>query len=227
MLLKLEKIRKFRRPEEGSSKFYETSDTPQGLASSHESLLMGANSSKCGCKGDKDSPANLVSRFFDNNYSQDVLPNQRHESDEYFLSRPSSSLVDYKNRDAGKVPPRPATDKSCCSSKSNENPCSRSSLDSAVIDPMILESKLQNETSDDLASNRSRHLSDPPPLPPKPKHLPAKASLWVSSNPSFRPPAEIASNNTRFVRPNEVKRDTKVCRNRRSVYLDQPSSSFV
>ncbi|KAK7864651.1 hypothetical protein R5R35_012421 [Gryllus longicercus] len=221
------KIRKLRRPDEANSKFYETSDTPQGLASSHESLLMGANSNKCGCKGDKDSSANLVSRFFDDNFSQDGIPNQRHESDEYFLGRPSSSLVDYKNREAGKVPPRPAVDRSCSAAKPNENPCNRSSLDNAVIDPVILDSKLQNETTDELASNRSRHLSDPPPLPPKPKHLPAKSSLWVSSNPSFRPPAEIVSTNARFVRPSEVKRDTKVCRNRRSVYLDQPSSSFV
>nr|CAD7461698.1 unnamed protein product [Timema tahoe] len=64
--------------------------------------------------------------------------------------------------------------------------------------------------------DESKRGSDPPPLPPKPKHLP----VWG------RTPAEI-TNNARFLRPADVKRDTRVCRNRRAVYLDEPSSSFV
>uniref|UniRef100_A0A1B6DR03 Regulator of G-protein signaling loco n=1 Tax=Clastoptera arizonana TaxID=38151 RepID=A0A1B6DR03_9HEMI len=53
------------------------------------------------------------------------------------------------------------------------------------------------------------HIDPPPPLPPKPKHLPPAAS-WVPLTPANNPQDK-----------------NRPCRIRRAVYLDQPSSSFV
>ncbi|XP_067003571.2 regulator of G-protein signaling loco isoform X2 [Anabrus simplex] len=226
------KIRKVRRGEETSSKFYEPSDLnshSQAVASSQESLVLNAESSKSGYRGDKDSTATLVSRYLDSSFSADgIIPSPR-QAEEYFLGRPASSLVDYNtNRDGVKtVVARPMSEKilSSSASKNSESSNANSSLDNTVIESGLLNGTLTCDSADDVASVRTRQLSDPPPLPPKPKHLPTKASLWGASHPpAFRASAESS---TRFVRPNEVKRDTRTCRSRRAVYLDQPSSSFV
>lgn len=57
-----------------------------------------------------------------------------------------------------------------------------------------------NEAAEEYFLGPADRTQTPPPLPPKPKHLPT-ATSWPSQN--------------------------QPCRVRRTVYLDQPSSSFV
>ncbi|PSN42008.1 hypothetical protein C0J52_08253 [Blattella germanica] len=201
------KFRKLRRGDESSAKFYETSEQPAG--SSQENLQSGT-SSKCGYKS---TPGALVTRLLDQSFvAEGIIPSPR-QAEEYFLGRrPDTNKLEKSRRGDSTGPP--------------------SSLENTLVELNPLETTLTcGDSSDDLAhgSNRPRQYSDPPPLPPKPKHIPVKASVWGSgaiANPStFRTPAEGA--NSRFLRPTETKRDAKVCRSRRAVYLDQPSSSFV
>ena len=201
------KFRKLRRADESSSKFYESVEQPSG--SSQENLPGGA-SNKCGFKA---TPGALVTRLLDPSFvTEGMIPSAR-QAEEYFLGRrPDSSKPDKPRRGDSSGPP--------------------SSLDSTLVELNPLESTLTcGDSGDELAqsSNRPRQYSDPPPLPPKPKHIPVKASIWGSNGaanpPTFRPPLE--GSNSRFLRPSEAKRDARVCRSRRAVYLDQPSSSFV
>lgn len=211
------KFRKLRRGDESTSKFYEPTDLPAG--SSQESLPVGASGGKCGFRPDKTptTPGALVTRLLDQSFvTEGVIPSPR-QAEEYFLGR---------RPDPGK------SDKA----RRGESSAPSSSLDNTLVELNPLEATLTcGDSSDELTqgSNRPRQYSDPPPLPPKPKHLPVKASLWGSGTsavgssnpPTFRAPAEAA--NSRFLRPSEAKRDVRVCRSRRAVYLDQPSSSFV
>ena len=201
------KFRKLRRGDESSSKFYESAEPPAG--SSQENLPGGA-SSKCGYKS---TPGALVTRLLDPSFiAEGVIPSPR-QAEEYFLGRrPDSSKLDKTRRGDSSGPP--------------------SSLDNTLVELNPLDTTLTcGDSGDELAqgSNRPRQYSDPPPLPPKPKHIPVKASVWGANgaaNPAnFRAPVE--SSNSRFLRPSEAKRDARVCRSRRAVYLDQPSSSFV
>lgn len=81
--------------------------------------------------------------------------------------------------------------------------------------------------NEDNVSPRVPRKSDPPPLPPKPKYLPPKSTLWNKNDYISRAPQEITNRNINFIKPSDIKKDTRFVRNRRAVYLDQPSSSFV
>lgn len=178
---------------------------------------MGASGSRCGYRTDRTTSGALVTRLLDQSFvAEGVIPSPR-QAEEYFLRhRPDPNRLD----------------KTCHGDSSGAG----SSLENTLIELNPLEATLTCSDSKDEMNQSLNHLrqhSDPPPLPPKPKHLPIKTSMWESSgnssgstNPStFRTPGHSAS--SRFQRPTEVKRDVRVCRSRRTVYLDQPSSSFV
>lgn len=81
--------------------------------------------------------------------------------------------------------------------------------------------------SDELSSSLPLVKNEPPPLPPKPKYFPQKILTWDSSNCDNRMPVEITNRETSFLKPGDSKRDSKILRSRRTIYLEQPSSSFV
>lgn len=225
------KLRKVRRADEPTSKFYDSEHKSQhhvGLGSSHESLLMGANSNKSNTTPEKDANANVVPRYLDTNFTTDgIIPSPR-QAEEYFLGRSSTGMIDFNN--TSKITARiSAPEKICCLVGSKSSDAANSSIDTTLVDPDAADITLTCDSSDETGTTSSRaRQSDPPPLPPKPKHLPSKASLWGGRSPqAFRPSADFVSSNTRFVKPTEMKRDSKIRRSRKGVYLDQPSSSFV
>lgn len=193
-------------------KFYEPSELhPQ---SQPESLPVGARGSKCGYRTDKTTPGAVVTRLLDQSFVREGVIPSPCQAEEYFLGRrPDTSKLDKTHH--------------------SDSSGAASSLDNTLVELNPLETTLTCADSRDEGLNHPRQHSDPPPLPPKPKHLPVKTSMWGpsanvsgSTNPStFRVPGDGA--NSRFLKPTEVKRDVRVCRSRRTVYLDQPSSSFV
>lgn len=209
------KFRKLRRGEENTSKFYEQELHPQSqpAGSSQESLPVGPSGSKCSYRTNTATPGALVTRLLDQTFvTEGMIPSPR-QAEEYFLGRrPDASKLEKAHH--------------------GDSSETGSSLDNTLVELNPLEATLTCADARD-ESTRPRHHSDPPPLPPKPKHLPVKTSMWASSAyvssstnpPSFRAPGDGAS--SRFLRPTEVKKDVRVCRSRRTVYLDQPSSSFV
>lgn len=214
------KFRKLRRGEENASKICEPSELhpeSQPAGNSQERLPVGASGSRCGYHTDRTTPGALVTRLIDQSFVADgVIPSPR-QAEEYFLGhRPDPNKLDRPHH--------------------GDSSGAGSSLENTLVELNPLEATLTSTDSRDEVNqglNRLHQHSDPPPLPPKPKHLPVKTSIWESSsiasgstNPStFRAPGDSA--NSRFLRPTEVKRDVRVCRSRRTVYLDQPSSSFV
>lgn len=64
--------------------------------------------------------------------------------------------------------------------------------------------------SNSKSEEESSRISDPPPLPPKPKVLPIKPSNW-GQNGLFKMPRDV------------VQKD----RSKHTLYLEQPTSSFV
>lgn len=209
------KFRKLRRGEENTSKFYEPELHPQShpAGSNQEGLPVGTSGSKCGYRTNTTTPGALVTRLLDQSFvTEGVIPSAC-QAEEYFLGRrPDPSKLEKTHH-----------------ADSSET---GSSLDNTLVELNPLEATLTcADARDEFA--RPRQHSDPPPLPPKPKHLPVKTAMWASSAyvsssanpPTFRAPGDCA--NSRFLRPAEVKKDVRICRSRRTVYLDQPSSSFV
>ncbi|XP_021917974.1 regulator of G-protein signaling loco isoform X3 [Zootermopsis nevadensis] len=209
------KFRKLRRGEENTSKFYEPEPHPQShpAVSGQESLPVGTSGSKCSYRANTSTTGALVTRLLDQSFvTEGVIPSAR-QAEEYFLGRrPDPSKLEKTHH--------------------GDSSETGSSLDNTLVELNPLETTLTCADARD-ESTRPRQHSDPPPLPPKPKHLPVKTSMWASSAyvsnstnpPTFRSPGDGAS--SRFLRPTEVKKDVRVCRSRRTVYLDQPSSSFV
>lgn len=78
-----------------------------------------------------------------------------------------------------------------------------SSLDNSMVETKF-NSTLKHEEADS-----SSKVGDPPPLPPKPKVLPIKPSNWGQT--VFKMPREIPKND----------------RAKHTLYLEQPTSSFV
>jgi hypothetical protein len=176
-------------------------------------LPVGTSGSKCGYRTNTTAAGAVVTRLLDHSFvTEGVIPSPR-QAEEYFLGRrPDPSRLEKTHH--------------------GDSSEAGSSLDNTVVELNPLEATLTcAESRDD--STRPRQHSDPPPLPPKPKHLPVKTSIWASSAympssanpPTFRAPGDSAA--SRFLRTAEVKKDIRVCRSRRTVYLDQPSSSFV
>ncbi|KAK6635518.1 hypothetical protein RUM44_000770 [Polyplax serrata] len=68
---------------------------------------------------------------------------------------------------------------------------------------------------------------EPPPLPPKPKYLPSKSIPLNLNHLTNAAPEQITSRGTNVLKPSDIKRDNKLARSRRTMYLDHQSSSFV
>jgi hypothetical protein len=211
------KFRKLRRGEDSTSKTCEPSELhsqSQPTGRCQEGMSVGASGSKCGYRTDRNTPGAVVTRLLDQSFvTEGVIPSP-HQAEEYFLGRrPDPNKVDKVHH--------------------SDSSGAGSSLENTLVELNPLEVTLTCVDEVTEGSNNSHQHSDPPPLPPKPKHLPVKVSVWeASANVSgsansctFRAPGDGAS--ARFVRPTEVKRDVRACRSRRAVYLDQPSSSFV
>jgi hypothetical protein len=211
------KLRKLRRAEDNTSKACEPPELHpqcQPTVRCQESVPVGASVSKCGYHTDRSAPGAVVTRLVDQSFvAEGVIPSP-HQADGYFLGhQPDPNKLDkvYRSDSSG----------------------AGSSFENTLVELNPLEATLTRVDKVTQGSHHSHQHSDPPPLPPKPKHLPVKVSVWEaganisgSANSStYRSTADGAC--ARFVRPAEVKRDVRVCRSRRAVYLDQPSSSFV
>lgn len=145
----------------------------------------------------------------------------------------STALRKLEDQSLGRITPKPLTCKTYETPKTTsiKNDIENEALDGTIVvdgsrfdAPNELTVKDANEMS---SSPRLLRKSDPPPLPPKPKYLPPKSTLWGQNNFANRAPQEITNRNNTFLKPSEVKRDARVTRSRRAIYLDQPSSSFV
>lgn len=205
------KFRKLRRGEDSTSKACEP---PELHPQSQPSVPVGASVSKCGYRTDRNAPGAVVTRLVDQSFvAEGVIPSP-HQAEGYFLGhQPNPNKLDKVHR--------------------SDSSRAGSSLENTLVELNPLEATLTCVDKVTQGSYHSHQLSDPPPLPPKPKHLPVKVSMWEASanisgsanSSTFRSTTDGAS--SRFVRPTEVKRDVRACRSRRAVYLDQPSSSFV
>jgi len=211
------KLRKLRRAEDSTSKACEPPELhPQSQPTGRcqESVPMGASVSKHGYRTDRNTPGAVVTRLVDQSFvAEGVIPSPN-QAEGYFLGhQPDPNKLD----------------------KVHHSDSSRagSSLENTLVELNPPEATLTCVEKVTQGSYHSHQHSDPPPLPPKPKHLPVKVSMWEASgnisgsanSSTFRSTSDGAS--CRFIRPTEVKRDVRAFRSRRAVYLDQPSSSFV
>jgi regulator of G-protein signaling len=169
----------------------------------------------------------------------------RNEIPKSLESHHSQQNVDFKNEHINSNLDDQSSSNSSSFNSDNKMESSFHSLETVTYEDEYVSAPAGSFYEDDFVlcndGNGSEHngyvsvnLRGPPPLPPKPKILPIKPSNWgqnnIGNNDVFKIPQEmprrLITNNTNHSTNNNMDTNNSG-KPERTVYLDQPSSSFV